>query len=35
MAADADRLIVGLSRRASDAWIKATPVVGRALRVGG
>ncbi|TXJ13822.1 MAG: hypothetical protein E6Q28_11605 [Afipia sp.] len=35
MAADADRLIVGLSGRASDAWIKATPVVGRALRVGG
>lgn len=35
MAADADRLIVQLSQRASDVWIKATPVVGRALRVGG
>ena len=35
MAADADRLIVQLSQRASELWIKATPVVGRALRVGG
>jgi hypothetical protein len=35
MAADADRLIIQLSQRASDVWIKATPVVGRALRVGG
>jgi len=35
MAADADRLIGQLSQRASDVWIKATPVVGRALRVGG
>ncbi|MBD4228155.1 hypothetical protein GUH40_05435, partial [Xanthomonas citri pv. citri] len=28
MAADADRLIVQLSQRASELWIKATPVVG-------
>jgi hypothetical protein len=35
MAADAARLIGQLSQRASDVWIKATPVVGRALRVGG
>jgi hypothetical protein len=35
MAADADRLIGQLSERASAAWTTATPVVGRALRVGG
>jgi len=35
MAADADRLIAQLSRRASEAWTSAPPVVGRALRVGG
>ena len=35
MAADADRLIAQLSRRASEAWTSAPAVVGRALRVGG
>jgi hypothetical protein len=35
MAADADRLIGHMSARASEAWIAAPAVVGRALRVGG
>jgi len=35
MAAEADRVIRELGRRAATAWTTAWPVVGRALRVGG
>lgn len=35
MAADADRLIEELARRAASAWTSAPPVAGRVLRVGG
>ncbi|MBN8967704.1 MAG: hypothetical protein J0G95_04490 [Rhizobiales bacterium] len=35
MAADADRLIAELARRAASAWTSSPPVAGRVLRVGG
>jgi hypothetical protein len=35
MAAEADRVIRELARRAASAWTSAPPVVGKVLRVGG